>query len=475
MKPQSVPKRNRGQILVVAALSAVVLIGFAALAIDSGISYAVKAKLNAAVDAAAIAAARATVTGATDSARTSAAIAAGQKFFDLNFPPGGYLGAKVTSTGVTITPVHQTDGKWSVTAFADAQRDTYLMGVLGLTSMTVHAQAGSVRRDVDMILVLDTSGSLGSAFAQVKASAISFLGNFASSPGGDRVGLVLFSSGAVLSVPIDKDNVRGFDINAMTTAINAIPQASGSTASSEGLRLAHDEIDRIDPGIRSSLRVIVFFSDGAPNDVTATFSVQNNGGHVTGTVTGDLYSDTTGGDASLATAMYSNAVRDQSVGTYNTGNNNLVPTLPANGLTTTAWGQAGIPIALTSYDSARSFINWPAASHCNVNMAARNMAENVAYTIRGEGIYVYTLGLGAALTQLEPQFTPNDCGYKSGNGQTEIGQRILQRMANAPDPNDFIKQDPKFQPVGMYVYAADANALDSAFHAIASEILRLSQ
>ena len=43
-------KRQSGQVLIMVALSAVVLIASAGLAIDSALGYFVKAKLNAAVD-----------------------------------------------------------------------------------------------------------------------------------------------------------------------------------------------------------------------------------------------------------------------------------------------------------------------------------------------------------------------------------------------------------------------------------------
>ena len=61
---------DKGAVLVVVALFTVVLLAVTGLAIDSGIGYGVRAKLNAALDAAAIAAARAVASGKmTDSAQ----------------------------------------------------------------------------------------------------------------------------------------------------------------------------------------------------------------------------------------------------------------------------------------------------------------------------------------------------------------------------------------------------------------------
>jgi Flp pilus assembly protein TadG len=470
--------RSRGQILVIVAVISIVLVGFAALAIDSGLTYGVKAKLNAAVDAAAVAAARATVVGADDATRQDNAVAASTKFFNLNFP-SGYLGA--TPSGLSTVAVHQADGRWQVTVSADAVRPTFLMGVLGLQSMTVHAEAQSVRRNVDMMLVVDTSGSLGTpyspaaTFGQVRSAAVNFVSKFAPGPGGDRVGLVVFASGAQLKVALNNDTTRGFDMAAVTGAINALgtgadTSPSGSTASAEAMRIAHDEIDRVNPTWRSSLRVIVFFSDGAPNDVPAAFPCNPLCGGTQATVSGDLYSDApqpgnTIDGSQAASYLYDNSRRDTQLGRYTT-----LARLPDQGFSTIAYQQAPVAIPLASYDAARSFVGWPTPSRCNVNIAARNMVENVANTIRGEGVYVYTLGLGAFLNQLEARFT--NCNY---TGSTEFGARILQRLANTPDPADpKVARNPN-QPVGMYVYAADAAALDGAFNAIASEILRLTR
>lgn len=83
---------NKGAVLVMVALFTVALLAITGLAIDSGIGYGVRAKLNSSLDAAAIAAARALSTGETDGARRAAAQAAGYKFFAANFPDG-WLGA----------------------------------------------------------------------------------------------------------------------------------------------------------------------------------------------------------------------------------------------------------------------------------------------------------------------------------------------------------------------------------------------
>jgi len=472
--------RSRGQILIIVALTMIVLIGFAALAIDSGLSYGVKAKLNAAVDAAALAGARATVFGNDDGARATAATGAAQKFFDLNFP-ASYLGTTPGRVVPTISAVPQANGKWQVSVSADATRPTFLMGVLGLQSMTIHAQAVSVRRSVDLVLVIDTSGSLGppysssTTFGQVQSAAKDFVGKFAAGPGGDRVALVAFASGAQAKVHFKANFDTGFTLSDITGAIDAL-SVGGSTASAEAMRIARDEIDAVPAAQRSSLRVIVFFSDGAPNDVNANFAL-NTGAAATcvkTVVTGgrtthptstscDLYSDpATSNGASLAYHIYPNdETNGQSYAYATSSPGDRILTLPATGL-------GGYPLSGMRGLSGSP----PANTLCNVNKAARNMVENVATALRGEGVMVMTIGLGGDLTVLEPQYS-NHCI----SGTAELGTSILKRLANTSDSDTFTppSSSTAIPPTGYYAYAANQSQLDSAFNAVASQILRLTQ
>ena len=166
----------KGQVIIIFALSLVVLVGMVGLAIDSGLAYGVKAKLSAAVDAAAIAGARALGTGVSDNERIANAKAAAQKFFAGNFP-NNYLG--VTSTTLNIPdPVHNSNGYWDVKVSATATMPTTFIRVLSLKQVTVAAVGETIRRDLDMILVLDTSGSLSGVFSTVQSAAVNFIGKF---------------------------------------------------------------------------------------------------------------------------------------------------------------------------------------------------------------------------------------------------------------------------------------------------------
>ncbi len=457
--------RQKGQILILTGLTIIVLIGAVGLAIDAGRAYGVKARLNAAVDAASIAAARALAQGTDDSSRIANAQAAAVRFFGLNYP-ADFLGS--TPSAPTTTAVKEDTGRWRVRVSATADMPTTFIRVLGHEQVAVAALGEAIRRDLDAILVMDTSGSLGpptspsSVFPTLKNAAIDgFINKFNSGTGGDRVGLVSFSSGAVLDVPIDKTASRGFNRTTVVNAINALP-LGGATASAEGMRRALDELNAVPAAYRSSLRVILFFSDGAPNLVSASFPRSSGSPNP---ITGNLYSETNSDNpnSSIGYRMWNPNARNDAWSPgdddrYGTNITNI-SSLPVN-------GTGGVPLA--SFDGKRTLTGAPYQNtRCNVNRAARNMVERLANTARSQDIRVYTIGLGNALNTLETSFSGGNCGYTLAN---ERGSTILKRLANASDsdsPNSS-------QPQGLYCFAATESDLNRCFSTIASEILRLT-
>jgi len=443
--------KQSGQVAILVGVLLVVLIGFVGISIDSGRAYGVKARLNSAVDAAGIAAARALAEGASDNIRIGNAKTAAINYYLANFP-ANYLGA--TPISPTVSVVHNPDGYWQVDVAGSANMPLTFMSILGFTDIPVSATGQTIRRDLDIVLVMDTSGSLGpptsssTTLPTLKSAAIDFVNRFNEGTNGDRVGLVSFASGGVIDVPIVKTGARGFNRTQVVNAINAL-SVGGSTASAEGLRLGFNEINGIPVANRSSLRMIVFFSDGAPNGVNAIFS---NGGS---NITGDLYSEAGGGANARATNVYRIDRRD----TLLTTTSNIAK-LPTSGLVLTGIGN----IPLASYNNRRTLSGSPYTNtQCNVNKAARNMLENVANTARTQSIKVYSIGLGARVNSLEVNY----CGY----GANEYGSNILQRLANA---NGVDSYNPA-QPSGLYIWAQNDSELSSAFTTIASEILRLSK
>jgi Flp pilus assembly protein TadG len=468
-------RRERGAVLILTALTLVVLIGAVGLAVDSGRGYGVKARLNAAVDAAAIAAARALSEGATDGERIAKARETGTRFFTMNYP-ANFMSSTVSAPSINAQRLES--GRWVVDVSASADMPTTFMRVLGRTQYDVAASGQAIRRDLDVMLVMDTSGSLApptsssSTFPTLKNAAInSFIARFVDGTGGDRVGLVTFASGTVIDVPINKNSNRGFNRSQVVNAINAL-DAEGATASADGLSKGVSELNAIPASIRSSLRVILLFSDGAPNIVNGQFRRANNS-----TVNGNLYSETSNSNIIVggrtvcpsgdgACRMFPPAQRDGNESWYASVNTSGVSRPEITHLPLT--GSGTTPLA--SFNNRRTLQTAGGAtgypydnSRCNVNKAARSMLENIANSARGSDIRIYTIGLGNALNNLEVTF----CGYALAN---ESGSTILKRVANAQDA-DTVNAS---QPRGLYCHAATASDLNRCFSSIASEILRLT-
>ncbi len=450
-------RRQRGQILILVGLSLIIMVGMTGLALDSGRGYAVKAKLNAAVDAGSIAAARAIVKGASDSERVSNAQAAALRYFNLNYP-ADYFGAPRPTP--SISAVRDSDRRWNVTVSAVATMPTTFARVLGKDLVDVNASGTTVRRTLDVMMVLDVSGSLGpptspaTTFPRLKTGAINgFVRKFSTDD--DRVGLVAFSSGVNLDagpggyfVPLQQPG-RGFDRTNLEAKINALP-LGGATAAAEGMWHGVDQLNTIPAAQQSDLRVVLFFSDGAPNVVNTTF-VRSAGPPVTNL---GLYSETTSGGAP-------NRLWNQ---------HDLYAPLPETSITNIVSMNSPSPpphsVALPSYNNQRTLVGPPYTNtRCNVNRAARNMVENIANSARAGAppIYVYAIGLGAALDTLEITF----CGYAVAN---ERGSTIMNRLANSTTSDT---RNPA-QPTGVYCHAATDAQLESCFSTIASEVLRLA-
>jgi Flp pilus assembly protein TadG len=445
-------QRERGAIAVMVAISMVVLIAVVGLVVDGGLAFMVKARLNAAVDSAALAAGRAVSVGNTQADQTASAQAAAAQFFAANIPDG-YLLSRPTLTG---TKVQFNAGTVTIDVTAEAPMPVSLMRVLGFSSMTPVAAAQTVRKDLDMAFVVDTSGSLSSQSAGVKTAAKSFLNKF--NVAQDRVSLIHFAWGAEVDNPINA-SARGFARSAMVKNIDGYT-FKGNTASVEGMWHARDQLDSITPINRSTLRVIVFFSDGVPNSFGSYLTYSD-----------DVCKDTPGVLAA-DDGLYK---LDESTGVYVTDPkcrlpkqiSSVVKTLPE-------WYNAHNPktnrndparrefrVATTGLANPARAVNaeLTASNEAgNIDRAARNLPEAVAAKAREDGIFVFTLGMGSDLRKVT-------------NG--EIGENILKCMANVADGPSRCYDATK--PVGMYCYAATEADLTPCFSRLASAILRISK
>ncbi|MFM0236682.1 vWA domain-containing protein [Paraburkholderia phytofirmans] len=438
-------RRQRGSVSIFVAVSLIALLGILGLAVDSGFGYMIKARLDAATDGAVIAAGEAVTRGNNQTEQTNNAQQAATAFFAANYP-AGFLGSSVSAGTPSIV---FNAGTVTIGMTAQASVPVTFSKVLGFNVLNVSSSSQAIRKTLDMAFVIDTTGSLNTSGvpAAVRSNAVAFLNNFDVT--NDRVALMHFAYGTLVDVPF-KGNTRGFDRATMTADINKY-SFNGSTNSAEAIWNARNQLNTVitQP---SSLRVIVFFSDGAPNSFSSFFTTNQSGcNNTAGTVASPDSAGTMSG-------LYNMNSLNQTLGSpcYQSNVTKLVTAMPK-------WYNA--------HDkNEQVFPIWPVSApravpngnitYVNVNRASRNLLEAMAAAARAEGTYVFTLGYGPELVQ-------------PAGPDNELGQDVLKCMANTADSLSRC-YNPK-QPVGVYCYAATPADLKPCFSQLASQILRISK
>jgi hypothetical protein len=430
-----------------------------------------------------------------DNARSTA-----QVFFNANFPEG-YLMTRNRILAVTVE--ESTYKTRTVRMEASVEAPAYFMRLLGFTQTTVRAAGMASRRDVNLILLIDRSGSVAYAGAddEVRASAKAFVDRFSESR--DRLGLISFSGAYSVDFPYGMDFKTRAPQNLGQTidALN-FPSGGAFTGSAQGLYQAYQQLVNIgEPG---ALNLIVFFTDGRPTALTANFPVKslsdtryrwdypsstttypacpctpppsNKFGFIGAdpciSLPCDLYpaTGTTYGvmKADAATSFQSEwTVAPNSSGcNYAPGTGSSCPFGTCNREKMRMdiayipdQDHHGINIK-TGYLSPDVYSSGPYAGKVRVDSpralryAANNLANNTATYIRSDAALtpvIFAIGLGG--TSAEP-----------------VDHDLLLRIANDPTSPTYVST----QPTGLYVYAPTPAQLNEAFARVASEILRLA-
>jgi Flp pilus assembly protein TadG len=470
---------ERGVVLVYMAIALTALLLFSGLALDSGRAYVVKAQLSKAVDGAALGAARALNSG---DPRGEAV-----RIFNANFPRG-FLGT-VSSTDPTSDPgfftstVDSTTGVNVVDIKATAVLPTTFMRLGHIDSVTVRSEGAATRRMVDLSLVLDVSGSIGSKWPSVRDAARMFVDSFDALH--DRVALVTFGNGATV---IDQmSSSRGFDKTKIESDVpSSLP--GGSTLMVEGLYRGWDELRAVPSGQQSGLRVIVLFTDGASNGVPGNY----DGSGAKSLRTWDFPKSANDPDSQTWDSPHIDGLYDTQTGAISPSPSGYSITVPWNATTTLTavpllpaatlhshHRSSGIPTsfalqtaALTvngrPQSAARPLRHQDSVSHrfpaevWNINNAARNVLEEIGDAARDDNgdykIRIYTIGMGYLLRDLL-------------GTMPEMPEDILKRIANDRTSPDFNSN----QLEGKYFYAPTAADVAPAFEGIQNQILRLSK
>ncbi len=145
-------RRDRsGNTLAMVAMATIPLVGMVGSAVDIGRSYLIKSRLQQACDAGVLATRRSMGGSDVD----DASIAQGQRFFTTNFAAD-----TAGATNVTFTPSGTADGQ--VTATASARVPMSISKVFGTDyiDMSVTCDARLEVSNTDVMMVLDTTGSM---------------------------------------------------------------------------------------------------------------------------------------------------------------------------------------------------------------------------------------------------------------------------------------------------------------------------
>lgn len=469
--------KQKGVAIIFTALMLLVLVPMVGLGIDGGVAYMLRARLSAAVDAAVLAGARSLSVGADIPSQTAHAIAVAQNYFSANFPSGTW-GSQNPTFNVTVTQTSQYVR--SVTMTASVNAPLYFMSILGYQTVPIAITGKAQRRNVNVMLVLDRSSSMGTylnksgqsgwcgtcgSIPNMITAATEFVNQFAQ--GSDQVGMVAFGGDYYLVSPsVDFSNLP-----------NQIAQitSSGNTGSAQAMWQAYKALATLPDqngqpiGEPGALNVILFFTDGLPNGITADFAPYR-------------INPTTCGNGSPMVGWIA-----QTHGFVDPGPTNGVFNIIANSVSNPNDGsmselifnRAGCNFAADSSHIYKDFTQIPPVDYygnltnppnpfepvnlagiglpSQIGAASFNAADYVAHRWRAGEInniipLVYTISLLD-----NPAEVPNPV--------------FMNRVSNTVNSNIY---DPT-KPAGLYISTDSAAQLPAAFQQIASQVLQLSQ
>lgn len=499
--------------IYVTMVSAFILLPMAGLAIDFGVIYNVKARLQTSCDAAAIGAGYLlhATTNLSDPTQYAAITTAAQQFFNANFPTA-YMGSTIQSYSAVATS--STSGK-TITVNATATVPMLFMHVLGISNSTVAAMAVSNVRYIAMMIVVDRSGSVTSESAQstIQDALTTFVATSSTSylvDGVDTVGMVSF--GGTWNLDFSPNTHFQTATPNIATAITNIPfcpssSITSSTNTAEGLYQAWYQLYQMNlPG---SLNVIVLLTDGRPSAFTSNWTPSSSSTCTNKATRGGVYetyvsigsypfwpppssgSDSTGIYATHYTAIPetgypATSTNYSTTGTLNTGCayntaanvgndfNNLFPSSvgPVDNVGSGTGYPPGFSTAGTGISTQSGYYSAPGngmGDPASGRYAAFNVADNMATLIRQD-------------TTLSPMLFVIGLNY-SGTATEPLDEDWLARVAN--DPNYVsVGSDPALlaaghsvyqtgQTPGMYCNSTKAT-LSTCFQQVTNALLRLT-
>jgi len=425
-------QREHGQILVLLAFVVPVLLMFAGLGIDFGFIYVKQAALSRALDAAALAGMRNLNQG------NSTAQSIAQAEFNLNYQSA--LGADPVPPVFNFVVTTDANNNKVVNVNATATVQSFFLGILGHKTVQVSSSAQTTRAKLVMAMVLDISysmtknGGSGALAPAVTAFVNAFDPN--NNDMTDVASMVTFGTSSVVNVAM----TQPFQTKINNAVSNINWGVVNYTNSNAGLVAGQTQINGVVvPVGQNVVKVAVFFTDGWPNVIQDNLQCG-----ATKTVTSLLYCGCDTGDISLglcsATPLTFFKPSTCSATDDTCSTTTCSPEYSAGVLNTYPSQQTGTKQELTDTKS------------CSADGMYR--AIQTAKSLQAQNVFVYTIGLGTAITN-QP-----------------VAQDFLRQVANDPASSTF---NPN-APIGAAVFAPTSSDLTNVFQTIASMILlRITQ
>lgn len=270
---------RRAFVTVYMALTSLVILPIVGLAIDFSVLYNVKGRLQQACDAGAIGAGGLVqrTTDVTDATTNASLRDAVQRFFNANFTPVPWRATQI-SYDSSVTQDNTTKVR-TIYVTASYRVPMLFMRVLGINNSTVAAQAIAKLRFVNLMLVVDRSGSVARTGSgtqtnpQIIQSALNeFVGDPTTSvfkDGRDVIGMITYGA----NYNLDYSPSTNFQTSSpgISDAIGAIPFGNNSTNTGEGLYQGWYQLTQLSQ--TGALNVIVLITDGRPSSFTGQFAV----------------------------------------------------------------------------------------------------------------------------------------------------------------------------------------------------------
>jgi Flp pilus assembly protein TadG len=288
------PRKNRGQIMVLFALLASVIILFMGAGLDIGLFYREKTRISKSLDGTAIRLAnRITMT----EAQRQEVIRTVLSNTDSRWSSITWSGTTgTTPSGMTITYTIETFGPLGnqdavrVTLSAVSKAPVFFTSLAGIKDVKVASSSVAERFPGIIVLILDVSGSMrGSRWSNMVQGAKDFVNNESFDETRDRMAIFIFGSRAAPLYPQPDSNgevvaQKNFRTAAITE-LNKLYDGSGtrpfygfngSTSASEGVRVAFQAVEKSLPTAAADRKLFkisyVFLTDGAFNTFR-TFAV----------------------------------------------------------------------------------------------------------------------------------------------------------------------------------------------------------